>query len=108
MEFLRVERSGGVVTVVMSRPEKKNAVNLAMWRELAGAITAIERLHTDRVMVLTGDGGDFCSGADLIAKLLWALMTDSAVRLKQGTPYFATSQITFANLSSEIAASAFA
>jgi enoyl-CoA hydratase/carnithine racemase len=65
MEFLRVERSGGVVTVVMSRPEKKNAVNLAMWRELAGAFTAIERLHTDRVMVLTGDGGDFCSGADL-------------------------------------------
>ncbi|MER2208565.1 MAG: enoyl-CoA hydratase/isomerase family protein, partial [Rhodococcus sp. (in: high G+C Gram-positive bacteria)] len=60
MEFLRVERSGGVVTVVMSRPEKKNAVNLAMWRELAETFTSIERAHSDRVMVLTGDGGDFC------------------------------------------------
>ncbi|WP_231913747.1 enoyl-CoA hydratase/isomerase family protein [Rhodococcus sp. LB1] len=65
VEFLRVERSGGVVTVVMSRPEKKNAVNLAMWHELAETFTSIERAHADRVMVLTGDGGDFCSGADL-------------------------------------------
>lgn len=65
VEFLRVERSGGVVTVVMSRPEKKNAVNLAMWHELAATFTSIERAHADRVMVLTGDGGDFCSGADL-------------------------------------------
>ncbi|MFE5705218.1 enoyl-CoA hydratase [Rhodococcus sp. ACS1] len=65
VEFLRVERSGGVVTVVMSRPEKKNAVNLAMWHELAEIFTSIERAHADRVMVLTGDGGDFCSGADL-------------------------------------------
>lgn len=65
MEFLRVERNGGVVTVVMSRPEKKNAVNVPMWRELAETFTAIERSHSDRVMVLAGDGGDFCSGSDL-------------------------------------------
>lgn len=65
MEFLRVERSGGVVTVVMSRPEKKNAVNMPMWHELAETFAAIERSHTDRVMVLTGDGGNFCSGSDL-------------------------------------------
>lgn len=65
MEFLRVERSGGVVTVVMNRPEKKNAASREMWLELAETFTAIERSHSDRVMVLTGAGGDFCSGADL-------------------------------------------
>ncbi|WP_280490240.1 enoyl-CoA hydratase/isomerase family protein [Nocardia carnea] len=65
MEFLRIERRDGVATVVMSRPDKKNAVNVEMWHELAEAFTAIERAHADRVMVLTGAGGDFCSGADL-------------------------------------------
>ncbi|MFE4499106.1 enoyl-CoA hydratase/isomerase family protein [Rhodococcus sp. NPDC056743] len=65
MEFLRVERRDGVVTVVMSRPEKKNAANLEMWRELAETFTSVEHSHADRVLVLTGDGGDFCSGADL-------------------------------------------
>ena len=65
LQTLVVERHGGVVTVVMSRPEKKNAGNPAMWRELAEAFTEIGRNRDDRVMVLTGAGGDFCSGADL-------------------------------------------
>lgn len=65
MNSLRIERNGGVATVVMSRPEKKNAVHVPMWHELADTFLAIERARTDRVMVLTGDGGDFCSGSDL-------------------------------------------
>ncbi|WP_109527318.1 MULTISPECIES: enoyl-CoA hydratase/isomerase family protein [Nocardia] len=65
MQTVKVERHNGVVTVAMSRPEKKNAGNPTMWRELAEVFTEIERTHGDRVMVLTGAGGDFCSGADL-------------------------------------------
>ncbi|MFI6309697.1 enoyl-CoA hydratase/isomerase family protein [Nocardia fusca] len=65
MQTLTVERDDGVVTVVMSRPEKKNAGSPAMWRELAEAFTEIERMPGDRVVVLTGAGGEFCSGADL-------------------------------------------
>lgn len=65
METLKVERHDGVATVVMSRPEKKNAGSPTMWRELAETFTEIERTSGDRVMVLTGAGGDFCSGADL-------------------------------------------
>ncbi|WP_024795619.1 enoyl-CoA hydratase/isomerase family protein [Tomitella biformata] len=65
MEFLQVERRDGVVTVVMNRPEKKNAVNMEMWRELAAIFASVERWHTDRVLVLSGAGGDFCSGSDL-------------------------------------------
>ncbi|WP_063041534.1 enoyl-CoA hydratase/isomerase family protein [Nocardia pseudovaccinii] len=67
METVAVERNDGVVTVVMSRPEKKNAGSPTMWRELAQTFREIERRSDDRVMVLTGAGGDFCSGADLEA-----------------------------------------
>ncbi|MFD5810226.1 enoyl-CoA hydratase/isomerase family protein [Rhodococcus aetherivorans] len=65
MQTLVVERSEGVVTVVMSRPEKKNAADPTMWRELAETFTAVAANPDDRVLVLTGAGGDFCSGADL-------------------------------------------
>ena len=60
-----VERDGGIVTVTMNRPERKNAVNGAMWRELRGVFEEIARRLDDRVVVLTGAGGAFCSGADL-------------------------------------------
>ncbi|MGH9124081.1 MAG: enoyl-CoA hydratase/isomerase family protein [Acidimicrobiales bacterium] len=65
METLLVERCDGVVTVTMNRPAKKNAVNPTMWRELAECIDEVSRRGEDRVMVLTGAGGAFCSGADL-------------------------------------------
>ena len=66
METLLVDRDDGVVTVTLNRPDKKNAINGRMWREL------IERLRRgrglrrdDRVLVITGAGDGFCSGADL-------------------------------------------
>ena len=65
LQTLIVERSGGVVTVVMNRPERKNAANGTMWREL---LAVLEDAATDRdvrALVLTGAGGSFCSGADL-------------------------------------------
>lgn len=67
METLQVERSGGVVTVTLNRPEKKNAVSGTMWDELEATFREIARSSTDRCVVLTGAGGAFCSGADLWA-----------------------------------------
>lgn len=64
-ETLIVERRDGVVTVTMNRPERKNAANHAMLRELAEVFGEVERSLEDRVLVLTGAGGAFCSGADL-------------------------------------------
>jgi 2-(1,2-epoxy-1,2-dihydrophenyl)acetyl-CoA isomerase len=54
-----------VVTVTMNRPEKKNAANPTMLTELREVFEQVERKQSDRVMVLTGAGGEFCSGADL-------------------------------------------
>ena len=66
METLVVERDNGVVTVTMNRPEVKNAANAVMFDELRDVFAAIERTANDRVLILTGAGGAFCSGADLV------------------------------------------
>ena len=65
METLIVERKEGVVTVTMNRPERKNAANGVMLNELKDVFAEVEDSPDDRVMVLTGAGGAFCSGADL-------------------------------------------
>lgn len=65
METLIVERAGGVVTVTLDRPAKKNAINGAMWGELSEVFDEVARNFDDRVLVITGSGDGFCSGADL-------------------------------------------
>ena len=64
-ETLLVDRSDGVVTVTMNRPERKNAANGTMWKELLAVIDDVGADRAERVLVLTGAGGAFCSGADL-------------------------------------------
>jgi enoyl-CoA hydratase/carnithine racemase len=65
LETLIVERDGGVVTITMNRPNRKNAANGTMWRELLTTFDDVAADREIRVMVLTGAGGAFCSGADL-------------------------------------------
>ncbi len=65
METIRIERSDGIVTVMLDRPEKRNAINAQMSLELLATFREIAAEPADRVLVLTGEGGAFCSGADL-------------------------------------------
>jgi enoyl-CoA hydratase/carnithine racemase len=65
VETLLVDRDAGIVTVTLNRPEKKNAINGRMWRELIEVFDEIEDSHDARVLVITGAGDGFCSGADL-------------------------------------------
>lgn len=65
VETLQVDREAGVVTVTLNRPERKNAASGLLWQELLGVLRDVDRRRDDRVLVLTGAGGDFCSGADL-------------------------------------------
>jgi enoyl-CoA hydratase/carnithine racemase len=65
LETLIVERKDGVVTVTMNRPARKNAANGTMWRELLETFEEVAADRNDRVLVLTGAGDAFCSGADL-------------------------------------------
>ncbi len=58
---------GPVLTVTLSRPAQRNAVDGPTAARLREAFEAFERDDALRVAVLTGDGGTFCSGADLTA-----------------------------------------
>jgi methylglutaconyl-CoA hydratase len=63
----RVTRVGGVARVTLARPEKKNALDRQMADEI---VQGLEQLAADaetRVVVIDGEGGDFCAGADLEA-----------------------------------------
>jgi enoyl-CoA hydratase/carnithine racemase len=65
METILVDRNNGVVTVTLNRPAKRNAVNATMWLELVDVFREVAAAPRDRVLVVTGAGGAFCSGADL-------------------------------------------
>lgn len=64
---VRVTRSGHVTTVVIDRPEARNAVDGPTADALAAAFAAYDADDSQRVAVLTGAGGTFCAGADLKA-----------------------------------------
>jgi len=61
-----VEREEGVVTVVLNRPEKLNALNKAMWQGLDDAFARLEPDDSVRAIVLRGAGEkSFAPGADI-------------------------------------------
>ena len=62
-----LDRSDGIVTITLNRPERKNAITGQMWGRLMELFTEISGSSDDRVVVITGVGGAFCSGADLSA-----------------------------------------
>jgi enoyl-CoA hydratase len=64
---VRVERDGPITTVVLSRPEVRNAVDRNTASAMAEAFLAFERDTDAQVAVLHGDHGAFCAGADLKA-----------------------------------------
>ncbi|MFH8983195.1 crotonase/enoyl-CoA hydratase family protein [Streptomyces varsoviensis] len=64
---VRVERAGDVTTVILSRPEARNAVDGPTAAALADAFRGFEADDGARAAVLWGEGGTFCAGADLKA-----------------------------------------
>jgi len=64
---VRIESEGAVSTVVIDRPERRNAVDAQAARELADAFRLVEADVAIRAAVLWGASGTFCAGADLKA-----------------------------------------
>ncbi|MCV0396804.1 MAG: enoyl-CoA hydratase/isomerase family protein [Rhizobiaceae bacterium] len=56
---------GGVATIRIDRPLKKNALTRAMWVKLADMVESLSIDPATRVLVLEGAGEDFCAGADI-------------------------------------------
>ncbi len=63
-ETILVEEADGIVTITVNRPDKLNALNPAVLRELADAVTG---LGDARAAILTGAGKAFVAGADIAA-----------------------------------------
>ena len=64
---VRIEKQGAVGRAVLSRPDKRNALDRAMAEELFEALGELEADPAIRVILIRADGVDFCSGADLEA-----------------------------------------
>lgn len=66
---IRAQQTGAVLHIHLNRPESRNAMSLQMLRELRQALEAAEasagKPDAVRVVVLRGEGGHFCAGADL-------------------------------------------
>lgn len=59
------EVDGAVATITLNRPERKNPLTLESYRELREAFDALRRASDVKVVILTGAGGNFCSGGDV-------------------------------------------
>jgi len=64
---IRIERGAprGVATIVLDRPERRNALNAALVTELRSALAGLSADESVHVVALRGEGKDFCAGADL-------------------------------------------
>ena len=64
-EHIKIEKDGGILSLTMARPDKKNALTNAMYGALADAIEAAETDTSVRVVLIRGEGDMFTSGNDL-------------------------------------------
>ena len=62
---ITIDKQGAVAIVTLDRPQTKNAITQEMRGQLYGAFEDLARDYDVRAVVLTGAGGDFCSGMDV-------------------------------------------
>lgn len=66
-ETLSLCLEDGIATVTLNNPDKANAMNAAMWRELQQSFEWIDSEPSIRVAILAGEGKHFCAGIDITA-----------------------------------------
>lgn len=64
---VRIERNGPITTIILNRPDRRNAIDPATARDLADAVRGFDADEDASVAVLAGAGRHFCAGADLKA-----------------------------------------
>jgi enoyl-CoA hydratase/carnithine racemase len=64
-DAVAVSDDGGVRTIRLNRPEKKNALTLAMYLEMTRALKEADAADATRCVVITSAGGTFCAGNDI-------------------------------------------
>jgi len=64
-QTILLERKDRITTITLNRPEKLNALNPRMMAELLDAYYYVDQDDETRVLIITGNGRGFCSGADI-------------------------------------------
>ena len=64
-DVVAVTDDAGVRTIRMNRPEKKNALTLAMYLEMTRALKEADAADATRCVIIAGTGGTFCAGNDI-------------------------------------------
>lgn len=64
-EHVRIERDGGRLAITLARPERRNAITVAMYEALAEAVEQASGDPSVRVICFRGEGEDFAAGNDL-------------------------------------------
>lgn len=65
---VRVDHDGAVLRLHLDRPERRNAIDDGMMAALIDAVDAAGRDESVRVILISGEGDHFCSGADIVAR----------------------------------------
>jgi enoyl-CoA hydratase/carnithine racemase len=60
-----LEKKDGIAVLTLNRPEVLNSVNMEMRSEIAGILDSLEADPAVRLLIVTGAGRAFCSGADI-------------------------------------------
>jgi len=89
-EQLRVTAADGICEIRFNRPEKRNAITLAMYETFAHALRAAQEDAAVRAVLLSGEGASFCAGNDLQDFLNSPPLTDAhpAMQLLRLLPSF--------------------
>ena len=64
-EHVRVEKNGAVLSVTLARPDRRNAITVAMYAALADAVESASADESIRLITFRGEGQDFAAGNDL-------------------------------------------
>lgn len=64
-DLVTYHREGFIGFITLNRPEKRNAMNWALWLALEQAVIQVEEDREARVIILKGEGKTFCAGLDL-------------------------------------------
>lgn len=64
-DFIETSIHDGVLKITINRPERKNAMNQAMWLGMAALFNSVAEMPEIRAVILQGAGKDFCAGADI-------------------------------------------
>ncbi|MEM8593020.1 MAG: crotonase/enoyl-CoA hydratase family protein [Pseudomonadota bacterium] len=74
--LVTTEIEGGIATVTLNRPDKKNAMSLELLEAVAEACASVKAAESVRAVILTGAGGVFSAGIDLTLMMSFAQQLD--------------------------------